>query len=135
MRGMYYAHSGIRYLILAFGVIALVYAVVGLVRGREYDKTMRTLASLFAGMVHLQILVGIGLLIMGAGRFGMSVGTHFVIMAFAAAAAQLPASVMRRRPPAERTYGPHVVLTAIALALIVFGVLSIGRSPLGMSNI
>jgi len=135
VRGIYYAHSGIRYLILAFGVMALAYAILGLVRRRPYDKTMRMLASAFAGMIHLQIIVGIALLISGAGRFGASVGVHFVVMAFAAAAAQLPASVMRRRPPDERTYGPHVVLTLIAIALIVSGVMAIGRSPLGMSNI
>ena len=135
MRGLYYAHSGIRYLILAFGALALVYAIVGLVRRRPYDKSMHILASSFAGMIFLQIIVGIALLISGAGRFGAAVGIHFVVMAFAAASAQLPASVMRRRPPEERTYGPHVVLTLLALALIVFGVMALGRSPLGMSNI
>lgn len=135
MRGLYYAHSGIRYLILAFGVLALVYALFGLVGRRPYDKSMRVLASSFAGMIFLQIIVGIALLMAGPGRFGPSVGSHFVVMAFAAAAAQLPASVMRRRPPEERSYGPHVILTLIALALIALGVMALGRSPLGMSNI
>lgn len=130
---IYYAHSGIRYLIIAFGAIALLYAIYGLLGRRSYDKNMRVLGASFAGALHLQILVGITLLL--TGRFGPAVGAHFVLMAFAAAAAQLPVSVMRRRPPAERSYGPHVVLTLLALALVVSGIMALGRSPFGMSNI
>ena len=100
MRGIYYAHSGIRYLILAFGILALIYAVLGLVGRRPYDKSMKVLASSFAVLIFLQILVGLALLL--SGRFGPSVGVHFVSMVFAAAAAQLPASVMRRRLSANR---------------------------------
>lgn len=130
---IYYAHSGIRYLVIAFGVIAFLYAVAGLLGRRPYDKNMRILGSSFAGAIHLQILVGITLLL--TGRFGPAVGAHFVLMAFAAAAAQLPVSVMRRRPPPERSFGPHVVLTLLALALVFFGVMALGRTPFGMSNI
>ena len=133
MRTIYYAHSGIRYLVIAFGVIALLYAVAGLVRRQPYDKTMRVLGSTFAGTIHLQIVVGLALLL--SGRFGANVGPHFVMMAFAAAAAQLPVSVMRRRPPEERTYGPHIVLTLLTLALVFAGIMALGRSPFGMSNI
>ncbi len=133
MRGLYYAHSGIRYLVIAFGLFALLYAVLGLVRRRPYDRSMKALAAAFAGTTHLQILVGLALLL--SGRFGPSMGMHFVLMVFAAAAAQIPSSVMRRRPPEERSYGPHVVLTLLALALIAFGIVVLGRSPLGMSDL
>ncbi len=133
MRGLYYAHSGIRYLVLAFGLVALLYAVLGLLRRQPYDRSMKVLASAFAGSIHLQILIGLALLL--TGRFGPSVGMHFVLMAFAAAAAQIPSSVMRRRPPEERSYGPHAVLTVVALALVWLGIVVIGRPLLGMANL
>ena len=48
-------------------------------------------------------------------------------MLMAAVVAQIPASVMRRRPPEERTYAPHLVGTLVAFGLIWSGVAAIGR--------
>lgn len=124
-----YAHSGIRYLILLAGVLALGYALWGLARRRPYDATMRRLAMAFAGLIHLQIVLGVGLLF--TGRFAPAVTGHILLMVLAAAAAQVVPSIMRRRPPEERTWMPHVVSTAAALVLIAVGILSIGRPILG----
>jgi hypothetical protein len=55
---------------------------------------------------------------------------HIFLMLIAAVVAQIPVSVMRRRPPGERSYTPHAVATFLALGLIWFGVLSIGRGLL-----
>ena len=74
---VYHTHSGIRYLALLFGILAL--AMIG-----------------------------------------------------AAVVAQIVPSVMRRRPMEERTFMPHVVNVAAALALMIFGILSIpGASIVG----
>jgi two-component system, OmpR family, sensor histidine kinase KdpD len=53
---------------------------------------------------------------------------------FAAVAATVVPAIMKRRDPASRTYLPHVIATLVALALIVMGIMAIGRSPLGMTG-
>ncbi len=123
------AHSGLRYLILLAGVLTVLYAAYGMVSGRAYDKTIRILASSFVGTLHLQILVGLGLLL--SGLFQPAVMGHIFMMLFAAAVAQIPVSVMRRRPEEQKSYLPHGVGALTALALIVAGILAIGRPIVG----
>jgi hypothetical protein len=120
---LYYAHSGVRYLVLLAGLAALGYALWGLVGRRPYDQAMRKLGGAFAGLVHLQVLLGIG--VHFTGRFHPALGSHIVIMVFAAVAAQVVPSVMRRRPMEERTFAPHVIGTLAAMALIVAGILAV----------
>jgi heme A synthase len=119
------AHSGIRYLTLLFGFAAVLYAGFGWATGRPYDKTMRRLAVFFAGSIHLEILIGVA--VMFSGRFYSAIYIHFLTMLAAAVVAQLPPSVMRRRPPEQRTYPPHVIATLIALGLIYIGIVGLGR--------
>ncbi len=127
----FYAHSGVRYLVLLAGVLALGYALYGAATKRPYDRTMFILARVFAGMTHLQLVLGVALLF--AGRFYSALIGHIMMMVFAAVAATVVPAVMRRREPAARSYLPHVVATLIALVLMVFGILAIGRPPLGMT--
>lgn len=120
-----YAHSGLRYLVLALAVAVLGYALYGAVTRRPYDKPMRILGSTFAGLFHLQILLGIALGL--TGRFSPQVMGHVMMMLFAAAAAQIPVSVMRRREPEERSYLPHVIFTLVAVGLAWAGLAAIER--------
>jgi ammonia channel protein AmtB len=122
---LFYAHSGIRYLVVAFGLAALVWALYGALTKRPYGKPMRILAGMFAGTLHLQILLGLGMVM--TGRFYPQLIGHIFMMVFAAVAAQVVPSVMRRRPEEERTYWPHVVGTLVALALVYGGVAAIQR--------
>lgn len=126
-----HAHSGLRYLVLLAGVLALLWALYGALTSRPYGKPMRILASSFAGLLHLQVLLGFAVLF--TGRFSTALIGHFINMIMAAAVAQVVPSVMRRRPAEERTHLPHVWSAAVALALIVLGILSIGRGPLEMT--
>ena len=123
------AHSGLRYLILLGGVLTVLYAAYGTVSGRAYDKTMRILASSFVGTIHLQILLGLALLF--SGLFQPALTGHLFMMVFAAAAAQIPVSVMRRRPEELKSYLPHGVGALAALAMIAAGILAIGRPIVG----
>ncbi len=123
------AHSGLRYLILLGGVLTVLYAAYGMVSGRAYDKTIRILATSFVGTIHLQILLGLALLF--SGRFQPAVTGHIFMMLFAAAAAQIPVSVMRRRPGEQKSYLPHGVGALAALAMIAAGILAIGRPIVG----
>ena len=123
------AHSGLRYLILLGGVLTVLYAAYGMVSGRAYDKTIRILATSFVGTIHLQILLGLALLF--SSRFQPAVTSHIFMMLFAAAAAQIPVSVMRRRPEEQKSYLPHGVGALAALAMIAAGILAIGRPIVG----
>jgi hypothetical protein len=123
------AHSGLRYLILLTGVLTVLYATYGVASGRAYDKTIRILASSFVGTLHLQILLGLALLL--SGQFSSALIGHIFMMVFAAASAQIPVSVMRRRPEENKSYLPHGVAALVALALIWGGVTAIGRTLVG----
>ena len=123
------AHSGLRYLILLAGVLTVLYATYGVVSGRAYDRTIRILSSSLAGTLHLQILLGLALLL--SGRFQPALMGHIFMMLFAAAAAQIPVSVMRRRPEETKSYLPHGIGALVALALIWGGVMAIGRPIVG----
>ena len=129
---LFYAHSGVRYLVLLAGVLTLVYALFGTVTRRPYDPRMLTLSRVFAGSVHLQVLLGISMLL--TGRFYPALIGHIMMMVFAAVVATLVPAVMRRRDPAARTWPPHLIGTLVTLALIWFGITAIGRSPLGMGT-
>lgn len=126
--GLLHAHSALRFLVLAAGAAALLWALVGMVGGRPYGRPMRILGSAFAGLLHLQVLIGLALLAAGI-YYPMLIG-HLVLMLLAAVAAQLPVSLLRRRPPEERGYVPHAAGTAAALALVWLGVAAIGRGLL-----
>ena len=123
------AHSGLRYLILLAGVLTLLYASYGVVSGRAYDKTIRILASSFAGTIHLQLLLGLALLF--SGMFQPQLTGHLFMMLFAAASAQIPVSVMRRRPEELKSYLPHGLGALAALGMIAVGILAIGRPIVG----
>jgi heme A synthase len=124
---LFSAHSGVRYLVLLVGLVAFAYAVFGAVTRRPYSRGMLGLASAFAGLTHLQALLGIGVIF--TGRFYPALIGHIVCMVLAIVVAQGVPSVMRRKQPAERTYTPHAIGILIALTLMVAGIMAIGRGP------
>jgi hypothetical protein len=128
LTGLLHAHSGLRYLVLLAGVAALVYALVGLATGRPYDRGMRATGATFAGLLHLQVLLGLILLLFGT-YYPQLIG-HIALMVGAAVAAQLPLSLLKRRPPEERSYLPHAIGAGVALLVIWAGVMAIGRGLL-----
>jgi uncharacterized membrane protein YphA (DoxX/SURF4 family) len=122
-------HSGLRYLILVAGIAMVGYALYGQVMGKPYDKRMRLLGSGYAMLMHLQILAGIAMLF--GGMFDPRAGVHIITMVFAAASAQIPVSVMRRRPEAERSFGPIAVFGAVSLVLVALGIVALGKPIIG----
>lgn len=126
---LFYAHSGLRYLVLLAGLLTMAYAAWGLVKKRPYDKNMRILGAAFTGIVDLTALVGVGHLLTGV--FYPQLGGHIVMMILAAVVAHIVTGVMRRRPMKERTYAPHLIGTAVVLGLIAAGILAIGRPIVG----
>jgi 4-amino-4-deoxy-L-arabinose transferase-like glycosyltransferase len=122
---LFYAHSGLRYLVLLAGLATLVYALAGIIVRAPYKRPMRILSTIFAGTLHLQVVMGLALLF--TGRFYPQLIGHIFLMVLAAVAAQVVPSIMRRRPEEQRSYLPHAVSAIVALGLIYFGVVAIGR--------
>ena len=127
---IFYAHSGLRYLVLLAGVLVLGYAGYGQATKREYDKTMRILAAIFTGAIDLTAFLGVAHLMSGVDFYPRLSG-HIMPMVFAVVVAHAVAAVMKRRPVAERTFMPHIVGTLLALGLILAGVMAIGRPIVG----
>ena len=126
---LFFAHSGLRYLVLLAGVLVLGYAGYGQATKREYDKTMRILTAVFTGAIDLTALFGVAHLFTGA--FYPQLSGHIASMVLAAAVAHIVSAVMKRRPVAERTFLPHIVGTLVVLALVVAGIMAIGRPIVG----
>jgi len=126
---LFYAHSGLRYLVLFAGILVLGYAVYGQATKREYDKTMRILAAVFTGSIDLTVLLGVAHLM--SSVFYPQLSGHIASMVLAVVVAHLVSAVMKRRPIAERTFMPHIVSTLIVLGLIATGIMAIGRPIVG----
>lgn len=123
------AHSGFRYLVLLAGISVIGYATYGVAAKRQYDRTMRILAVAFTGLIDLTAVLGLANLFTGV--FYPRLSGHIAMMVFAAVVAHVVSAVMKRRPPEERTFAPHIVGTLIVLGMIAGGILAIGRPIVG----
>jgi hypothetical protein len=128
MRMLFYAHSGLRYLVLLMGLVALAYFAYGLATKRPVDKGVRILGSSFVGLLDLQIVLGILLLATG-WPFYPALWGHIVMMLLAAGLAHTLLVVNRRRP--NPGYLLPLIAVAGAFVLVIGGILAIGRSPVG----
>lgn len=122
---LFAAHSGVRFLVLAAGLAVVVHAAIGWFGKRPYSPAVARTASAFAGLLHLQILLGGAVLFVRP--FHTLLLAHMAPMVAAALVAQVTASVVKRRPMEARTYGPHLLGAALALLLVAMGILAIGR--------
>ena len=125
---LFAAHSGLRFLVLLAGLFVILYALVGFFGKREYSTAMARLATVFAGLLHLQVLSGVAVLF--SRPFYTQLIGHFFMMLMAAGVAQFVSSVMKRRPPEKKSYGPHLVGGVLAFILIWAGIVAIGRGVL-----
>ncbi|UCC26002.1 MAG: hypothetical protein JSU98_02660 [Gemmatimonadales bacterium] len=117
-----HTHSGLRYVVFLLGIAVVWYALRGVIAKAAYDDRMRILGGLFAVLIHLNIVVGLAIIVFSQS-FEPYLGVHIVTMVFAAAVAHIVPAVMKRRPMEDRTYLPHAVAGVIALALVVAGIL------------
>lgn len=131
MTALYHAHSGVRYLVLLLALVVALVALHGLVTRRASGGGDRKLMSVFVGVLDLQILLGIGLVLMGI-FYGALMG-HLMMMILAAVAAHAAAVMARRTTDGRRAHGIRLAGVALALLLIVGGIMAIGRSPLQTS--
>lgn len=126
---LYHAHSGLRYLVLLAGLIAVLYYAAAYFGRRPAERMGRVLMSTFVGFLDIQILLGLALVLLGI-YYPALIG-HIVMMVLAAVAAHAASVVARRAPEVRRAHGIRLVGVAGSLLLIVGGIMAIGRSVFG----
>ena len=125
---LFHAHSGLRYLVLLAALAAMVALVYALATARAV-RASQLLAASFTGLLDLQVLLGLGLVI--GGIFPDAVVGHLVMMVFAAVITHASSIVGQRASSERRELGIRLAGIVAALALIVGGIMAIGRSVLG----
>lgn len=119
-------HSGLRYLILLAGLAVILYALHGVIKKRPHDATMKNLAITFRSLMDVTLFSGIVVVMTGFGFYN-DLGVHVILMLLATVVSHVVPAVMRKRKQEERTLMPYAVATAIALAMVALGVLSIAK--------
>jgi heme A synthase len=121
---IFMAHSGVRYLVLLAGVVALVLAALSLRSGALSDAG-HIAARVFGGVLDLQLMLGIATALLRP--FLPQYIGHIVVMVLAVALAHAVAVAVKRHPAHARPPGMQLAGIAGPLALIVVGILAIGR--------
>jgi len=124
MNALFAAHSGLRYLVLLAGLVAVICFARGLLQKRPCTRAVRTVGAIFTGLLDLQILLGRVLVAMG--RYYPQLIGHFVLMFLAAVVVHATLSVNRKR--AEPGYKLPLIGVSVGLLLVVGGVLAIRPS-------
>lgn len=128
MSALYFAHSGLRYLVLLAGTVALLVLLAGVLSGRPYGRAARISVGSFSGLIYLQILLGLSLI--ASGLWYPAVAVHFAFMLAAAAVATIGGGRARRTVEPRRAYAWGLGGVIVTLLLIVLGIGAIGRGVL-----
>jgi uncharacterized membrane protein YphA (DoxX/SURF4 family) len=120
---LFAAHSGIRYLVLFTGLVALAWFARGTLARRPFVRPSPAILAAFVGVLDVQVLLGLALVI--GGRRPAAVWGHLPVMVTAAVVIHLVAARQKRRSPGG--HGLPLVGVTVTLALIVVGILAIGR--------
>lgn len=124
---LYYAHSGLRYLVLLAGIVAFLFLLWGWATRAEHGRGARIALMAFLGLLDVQIVLG--LLLLATGLYYPALIGHIMTMILGAAAGH-GFSVMSRKSPEPRTrYAMGMMAVGVALALVAAGIMAIGRGP------
>ena len=124
MRVLYMAHSGLRFLVFLMAVVSLVTLVYAVVKRRDVPAT-RGLTAAYTGLIHLQGLLGIGLVV--AGVWYPALMGHVVMMVLAIAAVTVTSARARRTTDPLEAQRTRLLGVILSLGLIVVGIIAIGR--------
>ena len=123
---LFYAHSGLRYLVLLAGVVTVAYHLIAWARSSPFSGRSRLPVTVFVGLLDLQIVLGIVLLI--TRPFLPAVIGHLTMMLMAAAFAHGASIANKRKPEAERRHTIALSGTLLALVFVIGGILALGRA-------
>jgi len=129
MRMLYFTHSGLRYLVLLAGVVALLYFIYAVATRKGNERAARIVGATFIGLLDLQIVIG--LILVALGIYYPALLGHLFMMIAAAVIGHVGLAMGRSAATPERAAGIRLMGVAFALLLIMGGILSIGRSVLG----
>jgi heme A synthase len=132
INGIFHAHSGLRYLVLLAGVVALIVTALGVFGRKPYERPSRIAMAVFTGVMDLQVLLGIVMVVLGC--FYPALVGHLMMMVLAAVAAHGCAVYARKQADGKRAHTIALAGVVLALALIVGGISAIHRSPFGSSG-
>jgi hypothetical protein len=126
MEILHTAHSWVRYLVLIAGVLAIATALMAMVRPVEGDRPSRIGLAAFAGVLDLQVVLGIILLIVWP-YYPMLIG-HIVMMVLAAVVAHAGSVMARRRVQrSQSAAGVRLATAVLAIIMVVGGIMAIQR--------
>jgi heme A synthase len=132
MRMLFFAHSGLRHLVLLAGVLAIAYFAYLLATKSGNERVARILGASFVGLLDLQIVIGI--VMVALGLFYPALIGHLFMMIGAAVVAHVALAMGKNTDPPSRGHAIRLAGVAIALLLVVGGILAIGRSVFGTSG-
>jgi cytochrome bd-type quinol oxidase subunit 1 len=115
---LFHAHSGIRYLVFMFAVIAIVYIFYALLSKKPYDKTARILGIIFISTLDLNVLLGI-ILIVVRGYFSFQL-MHIIFMTAALVAAHVFTVNNKKRE--QPSYQIALYSIIVPIILIILGI-------------
>jgi heme A synthase len=121
---LFMAHSGVRYLVLLTGIIALLLALMSLRRG-VLSRAGEVAGRVYVGVLDLQLLLGIATALTRP-FFPQYIG-HIVMMILAVALAHAVSVAVKKHPEGARPPGMLAAGVAGSLVIIVVGILAIGR--------
>ncbi|MBK7863166.1 MAG: hypothetical protein IPJ65_32055 [Archangiaceae bacterium] len=127
MSFLYQAHSGLRYVVLLVGLTLIAMCFAGLMQKQPFTRPGRVVGSIFAGCLHLQVLIGVAVAAMGLWQ-KRDIG-HVAMMVPAVVLAQVMLSKNRRS--ASPNWVRPLIGVGGALVLISAGLFAIGRMPWG----
>lgn len=129
-------HNLLRWIVLLGGIWALLAALRGLFSRAQWTASERRAGTIFAGSLHLQVLLGVLLYLVspivrgGFGDFGRAMGDdvtrfflveHLAVMILAAVAAQVGLSTARRAAD-RRSFIRASIGFGLAMLLILYGI-------------
>jgi hypothetical protein len=122
-------HSAVRYVVLLTAVAVVVLSAVQWSRTTAEETRMQRIAmTAFVGTLDLQALLGITLLALWA--FYPALIGHIAMLLLAVAVAHIGLVMARRREPARSGAPIRLAAVAVALVLIVGGIMAIQRPVL-----
>lgn len=128
---LFYAHSGLRFLVLLAAAIAIAVLLWGWSARRPFAGQSRAVAAVFTGVLDLQVTLGI-LLVLFRPWYGALIG-HLVMMVAAVLAAHGLAVYGRRQADPRRAHMITLIGVVLALALVLGGIMSIRSNPFQMT--
>jgi heme A synthase len=127
---LFVAHSWFRYLVLLVALAALVMLAYSVATGRS-TRSARNLATAFAGVLDLQIVLGIALMM--SGVYPDAVTGHLMLMVAAAVVTHGAFLVGQQSSTVRTELAVRLIGIVLALVLIVIGIMAIGQTLLGTS--